>query len=59
MRELIRAITSLLDAKAELIREEVKAYELGTYARGVEDGRRDVEEADYTFVYGEEDDDDR
>ena len=39
--KLIRAITELLEAKAELLREEAAGIALGMYAKGFKDARED------------------
>jgi hypothetical protein len=41
MKRLINAVIELLEAKAELLREEACTLELGTYARGYKDGQED------------------
>ena len=41
MKKLIAAIIELLEAKAELLREEACTLELGTYARGYKEGQQD------------------
>jgi hypothetical protein len=59
--KLIRAITELLEAKAELLREEAATMQLGVYARGLQDGRADVMETygfEVAFIGEESDDDD-
>jgi hypothetical protein len=43
IQRLIQAVTELLEAKAELMREEISTLDLGTYARGYQDGRHDME----------------
>lgn len=42
MRELMAAAAEWLRAQAEVKREELRFAELGTYARGLEEGRADV-----------------
>lgn len=55
MRRLIRALTELLEARAELLREEAATLQLGTYARGYKDGQDDS--ADFEFVLVDETED--
>lgn len=59
MKKLIRAITELLEAKAELLREEAATLHLGTYARGYKDAQEDsMEGYDVVFVDETSDEDD-
>lgn len=59
MRRLIQAIAELLEARAELLREEAATLGLGTYARAYKDGQADLMEgAEVVYVTGEEEDDD-
>ena len=44
MKRLIQAITELLEARAELVREEAAVLQLGTFARGYQEGREDIME---------------
>ena len=57
--KLVRAITELLEARAELLREEAACLQLGTYARGYKDGQEDIKETygfEVAFI-GTDDDD--
>ena len=56
--KLIRAITELLEAKAELLREEAATLQLGTYARGYKDGQDDAADFEFVLVDETEDEDD-
>ena len=61
MKRLIQAVTELLEAKAELIREEASTLALGTYARGYQDGAEDIKENygfEVAFIGSDEDDED-
>ena len=40
--KLINALIELLEAKAELLREEAATISLGTYARGYKEGQDDL-----------------
>lgn len=44
MKRLIDAVIELLEAKAELLREEAANLQLGTYARGYKEGQEDIKE---------------
>ena len=58
---LIHALTELLEAKAELLREEAAALQLGTYARGYKDGQEDIKETygfEVAFIGDDESGDD-
>jgi len=44
MKRLIQAIAELLEAKAEQLREETSTLNLGTFARGYQEGREDIME---------------
>jgi len=44
MKRLLNAVTEFFEAKAELLREEAAALQLGTYARGYKDGQEDIKE---------------
>lgn len=62
MRELMAAAAERLRAQAEVKREELRFAELGTYARGLEEGRADVMQQFglETFIeVGDDGDDDR
>jgi hypothetical protein len=54
MRNLIRAITELLEAKAELLREEAAMLHLGKFAEGYQAGQEDLMEH-VEVVYTSED----
>lgn len=41
---LYNALIELLEARAELLREEAANLQLGTYARGYRDGQEDIKE---------------
>jgi hypothetical protein len=58
--KLYRAIVELLEAQAERVREETSTLQLGTYARGYQDGQEDIKETygfEVAFI-GTDDDDD-
>ena len=58
MKRLINAIAELLEAKAELLREEAATLGLGTYARAYKDGQADLmENVEVVYVTGDDDDD--
>lgn len=60
MKRLIRALTELLEARAEYIREDTATLQLGTYAKGYKEGQEDIKET-YGFeaaFIGDEDDED-
>jgi hypothetical protein len=59
MKRLYRAVTELLEAKAEQVREETSTLQLGTYARGYKDGQEDIKETygfEVAFIGTDEDD---
>jgi len=59
MKRLYNAITELLEAKAEQVREETSTLQLGTYARGYQDGQEDIKETygfEVAFIGSDEDD---
>ena len=59
--KLIRALTELLEARAELLREEAACLQLGTYARGYQDGQEDIKETygfEVAFIDGDSDESD-
>lgn len=61
MIRLVRAIAELLEARAELIREETSTLQLGTYARGYQDGQEDIKETygfEVAFIGTDDDDED-
>ena len=55
--KLIQAVIELLEAKAELLREEAATIELGTYARGYRDAQDDCTNG-FEIVYSDETDED-
>lgn len=56
MRRLVQAITELLEAKAELLREEASTLHLGKYAEGYQDAQKDIfSGAEVVYVDGEDD----
>ena len=58
MRRLINAISELLEAKAELLREESATLGLGTYARAYKEGQEDLmENVEVVYVTGEDEED--
>ena len=54
---LYRALVELLEAKAELLREEAATIDLGTYARGYRDAQDDCHD-NFEIVYTDETDED-
>ena len=57
--KLIRAIIELLEAKAELLREEAAMLHLGKFAEGYKAGQADLmENVEVVYVSGDEDDED-
>ena len=61
MKRLINAITELLEARAEQVREETSTLQLGTYARGYQDGQEDIKENygfEVAFIGTDDDDED-
>jgi len=57
VRRLIHAIAELLEAKAELLREEAATLGLGTYARAYKDGQEDLmENVDVVYIGSDDDD---
>ena len=58
---LYQALIELLEARAELLREEAAALQLGTYARGYKDGQEDIKETygfEVAFIGDDETEDD-
>ena len=58
---LYQALIELLEARAELLREEAAALQLGTYARGYKDGQEDIKETygfEVAFIGDDESEDD-
>ena len=54
---LYRALAELLEAKAELLREEAATLQLGVYARGYQDAQDDCTN-NFEIVYTDENDED-
>jgi hypothetical protein len=46
MKRLIDALSELLEAKAELLKEEAATLGLGTYARAYKEGQQDLMNCD-------------
>lgn len=58
MKRLINAIAELLEARAELLREEAAMLHLGKYAEGYKAGQEDLmENVEVVYVTGDEDED--
>ena len=60
MKRLIQAISEFFEARAELIREETAVLQLGTFARGYQEGREDTMETygfEVAFIGADEDED--
>jgi len=58
MKRLINAVSELLEAKAELLREEAAMLHLGKYAEGYKAGQEDLmENVEVVYVTGDDDDD--
>ena len=56
---ILNAIAELIEAKAELIREEAAVLGLGTYSRAYKEGRDDLmEQVEVVYVGGDDDEDD-
>lgn len=54
---ILNAIAELLEAKAELLREEAAMLGLGTYARAYKEGQEDLMEGvEVVYVDGEDED---
>lgn len=58
MKRLLTAITELIEARAEQVREETSTLQLGTYARGYKDGQSDIFEGAEVVYTTETDDED-
>lgn len=59
MKRLIQAITELLEARAELLREEASTLHLGKFAEGYKAGQQDIfANSEVVYVTGDDDDDD-
>ena len=58
MRRLMQAITELIEARAEQLREETSTLQLGVFARGYQEGREDVMDTygfESAFIVGSDD----
>ena len=58
MRRLLQAITELIEARAEQLREETSTLQLGVFARGYQEGREDVMDTygfESAFIVGSDD----
>ena len=53
---LINALIELVEAKAELLREEASMLGLGTYARGYQDALEDSNDFEVVFIDETEED---
>ena len=59
MRRILNAIAEILEAKAELIREEAATTGLRTYSRAYKEGQDDFkQELEVVYVTGDDDDED-
>lgn len=59
MKRLIDALSELLEARAELLREEAAMLHLGKYAEGYQDAQKDIfSGAEVVYVTGDDDEDD-
>jgi hypothetical protein len=57
--KLYTALVELLEAKAELLREEAATLQLGKYAEGYRDGQKDIfEGSEVVYVSGDDEDED-
>lgn len=57
MKRLINAIAELLEARAELVREEAVMLHLGKFAEGYKAGQEDLmENVEVVYTTGDEDD---
>jgi hypothetical protein len=57
MKRMIEAITELLEAKAELLREEAAMLHLGKFAEGYQAGQDDLmQNVEVVYVDGEDED---
>ncbi len=56
MKRLINAVIELLEAKAELLREEACMLHLGKFAEGYKAGQEDAMDIEYVFTDETEDD---
>lgn len=58
MKRLINAVSELLEAKAELLREEAAMLHLGKFAEGYKAGQADLmENVEVVYVTGDDDED--
>jgi hypothetical protein len=57
MKRLLTALTELLEAKGELLREEAAMLHMGVYARGYKDGQDDSSDVEYVFMDDSDEDD--
>jgi hypothetical protein len=55
MIRLLTALTELLEAKAESIREDTSTLQLGVYARGYRDALEDSNDFEVVFIDETED----
>ena len=59
MKRLIDALSELLEAKAELLREEAAVLHLGKFAEGYKAGQEDIfANSEVVYVTGDDDDED-
>jgi hypothetical protein len=57
MKRLLTALTELLEAKGELLREEAAMLHMGVYARGYKDAQDDSSDVEYVFMDDSDEDD--
>ena len=58
MKRLINAIAELLEARAELVREEAAMLHLGKFAEGYKAGQQDIfANSEFVYVTGEDEED--
>jgi hypothetical protein len=59
MKRLLNALSELLEAKAELLREEAAMLHLGKFAEGYKAGQQDIfANSEVVYVTGDVDEDD-
>jgi hypothetical protein len=59
MKRLLNALSELLEAKAELLREEAAMLHLGKFAEGYKAGQQDIfANSEVVYVTGDDDEDD-
>jgi hypothetical protein len=59
MRRLVKAVCELLEARAELLREEAAMLHLGKFAEGYKAGQEDLlEGSELVYVSGDDEEDD-